>query len=116
MGHKMRKSPRGCGLGPAFNVIGGKWKAVLLWEMDARTRRFGELRRLVPGISEKVLTLQLRELEADGLVLRQVKQAVPPHVEYSATALGRSLNAALGPLADWGERYEQDWQARSAAA
>ncbi len=94
-----------CGIGPAFEVIGGKWKAVILWELSAGTRRFGALRRLVPGISEKMLIQQLRELVADGLVLRVAQSAIPPHVDYSLTPLGSSLNAALGPLADWGARY-----------
>jgi DNA-binding HxlR family transcriptional regulator len=94
-----------CGIGPAFGVIGGKWKAVILWELSGRTRRFGELRRLVPGITEKMLIQQLRELAADGLVVRVARNAVPPHVEYSLTPLGDSLNEALGPLANWGAMY-----------
>lgn len=102
----MADKPYGCGIGPAFEVIGGKWKAVILWEMQAQPRRFGELRRRIAGISEKMLTMQLRELEQAGLVERHVRQVVPAHVDYSLTDWGRSLNAALGPLADWGERYE----------
>lgn len=108
-----KKRPRVCGIGPAFDVIGGKWKAVILWEMQAGTRRFGELKRLVPGISEKMLIQQLRELEADGVVQRKAFAEVPPRVEYSLTRLGVSLNEALGPLADWGERYEKRAQAGS---
>lgn len=96
-----------CGIGPAFSVIGGKWKAAILWELNGVTRRFGELRRLVPGISEKMLIQQLRELVADRLVLRVAQNAVPPHVEYSLTPLGESLNIAMGPLADWGARYAE---------
>lgn len=101
----MAKRPLACGIGPAFEVVGGKWKAVILWELNTEVRRFGELRRLVPGISEKMLIQQLRELEADGLVKRQVFHEVPPRVEYSATKLGASLNKALSPLAEWGARY-----------
>jgi DNA-binding HxlR family transcriptional regulator len=101
----MAKKPHGCGIGPAFEVIGGKWKAVILWELHSKARRFGELKRLVPGISEKMLIQQLREMEADGLVNRVVFHEVPPRVEYSATKLGTSLNVALAPLADWGDRY-----------
>lgn len=96
-----------CGIGPAFAVIGGKWKAVILWELNGVTRRFGELKRLVPGITEKMLIQQLRELVADGLVSRVDMATVPPHVEYSLTPLGVSLNTALGPLAKWGLRYEE---------
>lgn len=104
----MSNKPYGCGIGPAMEVIGGKWKAVVLWELQAGPRRPGELRRGLPGISEKVLLQHLRELESDGLVERRVLGSVPPHVEYAATPLGAALNAALGPLADWGERYERE--------
>lgn len=99
--------PYVCGIGPAFEVIGGKWKAVILWELHAQARRFGELKRLVAGISEKMLIQQLRELESDGLVDRLVFHEVPPRVEYSTTKLGASLNVAMGPLADWGDRYQK---------
>ena len=98
------KKPYNCGIGPAFDVIGGKWKAVILWELNAQAYRFGELKRLLPDISEKMLIQQLRELENDGIVHREVFHEVPPRVEYSATKLGATLNAALGPLADWGDR------------
>ena len=94
----MTKRPLACGIGPAFEVVGGKWKAVILWELNTEVRRFGELRRLVPGISEKMLIQQLRELEADGLVKRQVFHEVPPRVEYSATKLGTSLNVTVHRL------------------
>ena len=109
----MAKRPTNCGVGPAFEVIGGKWKAVILWEIHDAPRRFGELRRLIPGVSEKMLIQQLRELEADGLVDRHVFHEVPPRVEYSVTALGKALNKAMGPLADWGEAYQRS---RAAAA
>lgn len=94
-----------CGLGPAFEVIGGKWKAVILHELSDKTLRTGELRRQIPGISEKMLTQQLRELEADGVVSRHVYGEVPPRVEYVATEHGRALNKALGPIADWGAEH-----------
>jgi DNA-binding HxlR family transcriptional regulator len=101
----MATKPHVCGIGPAFEVIGGKWKALILWELHPQARRFGELKRLVPAISEKMLIQSLREMEADGLVDRVMFHEVPPRVEYSVTELGRSLNLAMGPLADWGERY-----------
>lgn len=101
----MSKRPHVCGIGPAFEVIGGKWKALILWELHGQPRRFGELKRLLGDISEKMLIQQLREMEADGLVHREVFPEVPPRVEYSTTALGASLNVAMGPLADWGDRY-----------
>ncbi|MDT0270465.1 helix-turn-helix domain-containing protein [Streptomyces sp. DSM 44915] len=88
-----------------MDVIGGKWKVLILWALDDRPRRFGELRRALPGVSEKVLASHLRELEADGIVLREARDEVPPHVSYSLTALGRSLNAALEPLGAWGQEH-----------
>lgn len=106
------KQPYSCGLGPALDVIGGKWKALILWEIHAEPRRFGELRRRVPGISEKMLIQQLREMEADGIVHRKVFHEVPPKVEYSVTEFGASLDDALAPLADWGEKHMERIEAR----
>ncbi|WP_329385983.1 helix-turn-helix transcriptional regulator [Streptomyces sp. NBC_01351] len=91
-----------CGIAAAMSVIDGKWKVSILWELDQRPRRFGELRRLVPGVSEKVLAAQLREMEVDGLVHREVYEEVPPRVEYSLTPLGQGLNTALEALGQWG--------------
>lgn len=99
------QSTYACGVGPAFEVIGGKWKAVILWELRDGAVRFGELKRRVAGASEKMLIQQLRALEADGLVVRRMFPQVPPHVEYSLSDWGERLNAALGPIADWGEAY-----------
>lgn len=96
-----------CGIGPAFAVVGGKWKAVILWELRDGPVRFGGLKRRLSGVSEKVLIQQLRELEADDLVTREVFHQVPPRVEYGLTDWGRALNVALGAVADWGERYAQ---------
>ncbi|MFC7381289.1 winged helix-turn-helix transcriptional regulator [Sphaerisporangium rhizosphaerae] len=91
-----------CGIDAAMDVIGGKWKVLILWALNQRPCRFGELRRLLPGVSEKVLASHLRELEADGVVHREAYDEVPPHVEYSLTPLGVSLNEALAPLGAWG--------------
>jgi DNA-binding HxlR family transcriptional regulator len=88
-----------------LDVVGGKWKTLILWELRGEPRRFGELRRLVEGISEKVLIQQLRELEANGIVHRKQYNQIPPKVEYSLTPFGDSLNAALLPLCEWGERH-----------
>ena len=103
----MKVSEKGyyCGLEAALDIIGGKWKALILWELHGRTRRFGELRRAVVGISEKMLIQQLRELEADGLVHREAYPEIPPRVEYSLTEVGVSLNEVLEPLCEWGERH-----------
>jgi DNA-binding HxlR family transcriptional regulator len=99
------QQPYTCGLVPALEVIGGKWKALILWEMNAGPRRFGELKRRVAGISEKMLIQALRELETDGVVHREVFHEVPPRVEYSVTEFGATLNAALEPLCCWGEQH-----------
>ncbi|MCF3181125.1 helix-turn-helix transcriptional regulator [Streptomyces polychromogenes] len=95
-----------CGIAAAMAVIDGKWKVSILWELEqCPGRRFGELRRLVPGVSEKVLAAQLRELEADGIVHREVFDEVPPRVEYSLTPLGQELNGALESLGEWGAKH-----------
>ena len=96
----------------ALHAIAGKWKPRLLWELLEGTRRFAELQRAIPEVSAKVLTEQLRELEADGLLERRVYAEVPARVEYTLTALGRALESVLEALCDWGRDYE----ARSAAA
>ncbi|MGW3554101.1 winged helix-turn-helix transcriptional regulator [Streptomyces griseoincarnatus] len=90
--------------------MSGRWKGLILWELDAhRVRRFAELRRGLPGVSEKMLTQHLREMEEDGLVHREVYAEVPPRVEYSLTGSGRGLNQALGPLGAWGaERMRRE--------
>lgn len=94
-----------CGIGPAFQVVGGKWKAAILWELAGGPLRFGELKRRVRGVTEKMLIQQLRELESDQLVDRTAFHEIPPRVEYALTEWGAGLNAALSPLADWGEVF-----------
>ncbi|MFH9135778.1 winged helix-turn-helix transcriptional regulator [Streptomyces sp. NPDC017524] len=94
-----------CGIDAAMDVIGGKWKVLILWALNERTCRFGELRRAVTGVTEKVLSSHLKELEDDGIVHREVYAEVPPRVEYSLTPLGLSLNAALEPLGQWGRDH-----------
>lgn len=110
------QKPFNCGIGPAFEVIGGKWKAVILYELHAGPVRTGELRRLLEGITEKMLIQQLREMEADGLVTRVAYPEVPPRVEYSLTRAGAELNKALGPIADWGRKYAQARASKSVSA
>jgi DNA-binding HxlR family transcriptional regulator len=101
--HEPRRGPYICGIDAAMDVVAGKWKSLILWELENHgRRRFGELRRGLPGVSEKMLIQHLREMEADGLVHREVFREVPPRVEYSLTEHGESLNAALGPLGRWG--------------
>ena len=86
-------------------VIGGKWKAVILWHLSHKTLRFSQLRRRLPGITQKMLTQQLRELERDGLLHREVFAEVPPRVEYSLTELGRTLKPLLGMMCEWGKDF-----------
>jgi DNA-binding HxlR family transcriptional regulator len=106
-----------CGLDAAVDVVGGKWKPMVLWVLSVSPRRYGELRREIEGISEKVLIAQLRELERDGLVDRAVHEQVPPKVVYSLTPIGESLYRALEPLGDWGERHmEHIVRTRTASA
>ena len=95
----------GCGLEAALDVIGGKWKPIVLWRLATGPRRFGELRRLVVGISEKMLIQQLREMGRDGIVERRDFREILPRVEYSLTSFGTSLTVALGPLCEWGTRH-----------
>ncbi|TDC52233.1 transcriptional regulator [Jiangella ureilytica] len=94
-----------CGLDAAIAVMGGKWKGLILFALQDGPLRFGELRRTVGGISERMLILQLREMQTAGLLHREVYQQVPPKVEYSLTEFGRSLNTALAPLGTWGEDH-----------
>jgi DNA-binding HxlR family transcriptional regulator len=89
-------------------VIGGKWKPIILYHLSlASAVRFGELRRGMPDVTERMLTRQLRELEADGLVHREVYREVPPRVEYSLTEMGLSLIPLLLQMRDWGVDYEK---------
>jgi DNA-binding HxlR family transcriptional regulator len=93
-----------CGVTAAIAVIDGKWKTLLLWLLESGPHRPGELRRRLPGLTEKVLTQTLREMEEDGLVHREVYDVLPPKTVYSLTAFGRELSEALAPLSDWGHR------------
>lgn len=116
-GTQRQPRPYVCGIDAAIDVVGGKWKPLILWALAEGTQRFGELRRMVPGVTEKMLTQHLREMESDGLVHREVYREVPPKVEYSLTALGVELNAALGPLGAWGRQHmEHIISVRSAEA
>lgn len=94
-----------CGLDVAIAVMGGKWKPLILYHLRARPQRFGDLRRLVEGISEKVLIQQLRELTAAGILVRRDYQQVPPKVDYTITDFGMTLVEALMPLCVWGTEH-----------
>jgi DNA-binding HxlR family transcriptional regulator len=89
----------------AFKVVGGRWKAVILYHLFNGPRRLSELKRSLPEISQKVLIQQLREMEEHGLVHREIFRQVPPRVDYSATPLGLSLEPVLRALCDWGQSH-----------
>lgn len=88
-----------------LELIGGKWKPVILYCIRSDKRRFGEIAARIPDISRKVLTEQLKELELDGLVVREQFKEIPPRVEYSLTELGKSLSPVLSEMEKWGSVY-----------
>jgi len=96
-----------CPVTTAIDVIGGKWKVIILYQLRGKTLRFGELRKVIPKITQKMLTQQLRELEKDKLVKRHVYAEVPPKVEYTSTNLATQLNPALDLLCAWGAVFEE---------
>ena len=96
-----------CPVETTLMVIGDKWKVLILRDLMNGTMRFGELRKSVGGISQKVLTAQLRDMEARGLVTREVFAEVPPRVEYTLTDIGRSLKPVLDAMWVWGEDYQR---------
>jgi len=91
-----------CDVAYALTIIGGKWKLFILWKLLDTPKRFSELRRTIPGISEPVLIAQLKELQQDSLVKRTDYKSMPPHVEYSLTERGQQLRTVLAQLKDWG--------------
>lgn len=96
----------GCAVEAAINLIDGKWKCVVLWHLLVDgTLRFNELRRRIPGVTQRMLTNQLRQLEADGLITRTVYPVVPPKVEYALTDMGRGLSPILTALRNWGVEH-----------
>ena len=98
--------PAGCtAVTTTLAIIGGKWKILILYHLCAGTQRFNELRRLLPDITQRMLTLQLRELEDDGIVHREVYPQVPPKVEYSLTAFGATLIPVIEVMDAWGKQY-----------
>jgi len=99
----LKKKLFSCGLEAALSVIGGKWKILIIWQLATRPRRFGELRRFVDGVTEKMLIQGLKELEKDGLVSRRDFREIPPRVEYSLTERGVELANVLRPLCEWGK-------------
>lgn len=97
-----------CPVSTTLNIIGGKWKVLILHHLDTRTRRFNELQRLMPAVTQRMLTLQLRELESDGIVHREVYPQVPPKVEYSLTEFGLTLMPVIAAMYAWGQQYASE--------
>lgn len=96
-----------CPVETTFKLIGDKWKVLIIKELLVGTRRFGDLKKSVKGISQKVLTTNLRALENDGILVRKVHKEVPPRVEYTLTDVGYSLMPVLNAMASWGTDYKE---------
>ena len=96
-----------CPVETTLSLIGNKWKVLILRDLMPDKKRFGELKKSIGSVSQKVLTAQLRDMEECGLVSRKVYAEVPPRVEYSLTELGKSLNPVLNAMKNWGEQYKE---------
>lgn len=104
--HKVSCSSYECEVEVAFEIVSGKWVPVILWHLLTKgTQRFGELKRLIPGITQKMLTQQLRLLEKNKIVSRKIYPEVPPVVEYSVTEMGQKLNPAFQEMQRWATEY-----------
>ncbi|HAE26530.1 MULTISPECIES: winged helix-turn-helix transcriptional regulator [Hyphomonas] len=95
-----------CGLDAALRLIGGKWKPLILFFLARQPMRYGELKRSIEGVSDKMLIQQLKEMEYHGIVSRTDHGEVPPRVDYALTPLGKSLSQTLLPLCEWGEQHQ----------
>ena len=102
-----------CPVETTLSLIGDKWKVLILRDLITGTKRFGELKKSIGTVSQKVLTAQLRNMEENGLVHRKVYAEVPPRVEYSLTELGQSLKPLLDAMQNWGEEYKQNHEKAS---
>jgi DNA-binding HxlR family transcriptional regulator len=98
------KSHFGCPVQATSNVLAGKWKVLIVWHLSFGPRRFAELRDMLPGVSEKVLTAQLRELEGDGVIRRLSKETVPPRVDYLLSDAGNELIPVMEAMCSWGTK------------
>ncbi|MEH6473999.1 MAG: helix-turn-helix domain-containing protein [Halopseudomonas sp.] len=111
--NKLLEHPSGCvdnqscPVTTAMDVIGGKWKVIILYHLRDNTLRFGELRKCIPKITQKMLTQQLRELELNQLVARKAYAEVPPRVEYTSTSIADELRPIMDMLCAWGERHQE---------
>jgi len=100
-----RSEKRCCPVQTTMDVIGGKWKIPILWVLRDEIKRFGQIKKEMTGITQKMLTAQLRELETDGVISRKVYAQVPPRVEYALTPIGKRLLPVFEALCDWGTQY-----------
>lgn len=99
------KNHFGCPVQATSNVMAGKWKVLVVWHLSFGSRRFAEIRDLLPGVSEKVLTAQLRELERDGIITRLAAKTVPPHVDYRLSNAGNELIPVMEAMCSWGTKH-----------
>jgi DNA-binding HxlR family transcriptional regulator len=102
---KIDKLQDGCPIKAAIDVIRGRWKPMILWELNGGRKRFSDLQAALPEIAAQVLTVQLRQLEADGVIIRTVYPEIPTRVEYALTELGHALSAVMDQLEAWGTLY-----------
>lgn len=106
---KIQEKTYRCGMELTMDIIGGKWKGVILWNLRNKTLRFSQLKRKLNGVTQKMLTQQLRELEEDGLINRKVFPQVPPKVEYSLTEYGKTIVPVLYSIYQWGIKYSMQF-------
>jgi DNA-binding HxlR family transcriptional regulator len=95
-----------CPVDLTLSVIGGRWKGLVFWNLRYGTKRFGEVKKILVGINDKMLTQVLRELEASGIISRKVYEVVPPKVEYTLTPEGEQLLPVMKQMSDWGEKFK----------
>lgn len=100
--------PHGCPVTEAFHIMGGKWKPVIVYHLRNGDKRFGELRRLIPDASQKMLTQQLRSLERDGVIHREIFKQIPPRVDYSLTKLGKTIQPIYKKMDLWLSTHEEE--------
>lgn len=107
---KFKNNEYQCSMELTLALIGGKWKALILWHLSDNTLRYSELRKVLPNVTPKMLTQQLRELEDSGLVKRFIYTQIPPKVEYSLTQVGKSLLPILDTMCKWGLNYANEYE------
>ncbi len=108
----------GCPVQATSNILAGKWKVLIVWHLSFEPRRFAEIRDILPGVTEKMLAAQLRQLEADGIVSRLVSADVPPHVEYRLTSAGEDMIPVMEMMCCWGIKHlgiDPKWPRKAAA-